>query len=246
MNTEFIREGELKQLSSYPEWLQKVVNDTAVYKQRVIEHEVFVQMKEAKLNRETTRNFMIGVWPTIEQFPQYMALNLLKARYGRSRGENMARQYLIQNIRVEQKHADHWMEWAQGCDITLQELVHGQVPLGTHALSHWCYHTAERDPLAVAIAATNYAIEGATGEWACFVCENDTYEKSFNVEIRKPAMRWLKVHAHYDDTHPWEALTIVATLLGNNPPNALVVDVYNAIRKSYEYMALTLDSCLVD
>ena len=28
-----------------------------------------------------------------------------------------------------------------------------------------------------------------------------------------PAMRWLRVHAEYDDTHPWEALEIVATLL---------------------------------
>jgi hypothetical protein len=39
-------------------------------------------------------------------------------------------------------------------------------------------------------------------------------------ELRGPAMRWLRVHAEYDDTHPWEALEIVATLLGHAPPRA--------------------------
>ena len=49
---------------------------------------------------------------------------------------------------------------------------------------------------------------GATGEWACLVCSQPTYAQSLPEGIRAPAMRWLKVHAEYDDTHPWEALDI--------------------------------------
>jgi len=54
-------------------------------------------------------------------------------------------------------------------------------------------------------------------------------------------MRWLHVHAHYDDDHPWMALEIIATLLGTNPSPVSITRVRNAIRKSYDYLRMTLD-----
>jgi len=245
MNDKFVRVGPLKDLSSYPQWAQDLVRDCAESKQRVVRHELFYMMRDNRLSKELTRNFLVAVWPVIEQFPQYMSLNLLKVHYGRNRGQDLARRYLIRNIRVEQNHADYWMEWAAACDISLEELLYGSVPLATHALSHWCWHTCERDDLAASMAATNYAIEGATGEWATLVCSSDAYENSFPPEVRKNAMRWLKVHAHYDDAHPWEALDIVCTIMGQNPPAANVKFIGDSIRKSYEYMRMTLDYCLL-
>ncbi|HEY8973820.1 MAG TPA: hypothetical protein VIN75_06355, partial [Burkholderiaceae bacterium] len=93
--------------------------------------------------------------------------------------------------------------------------------------------------------ATNYAVEGATGEWSCVVCSQDTYARSLPDEIRSPAMRWLKVHAEYDDTHPWEALDIIATLLGHAPSAHEIAQVRQAIRTSYRYMELSLDSAMM-
>lgn len=245
MNPEFHREGDLKDLTSYPFWLQDVVADTVAEKERVVRHRVFTLMQAGQLPEDVARRFLIGVWPTIVQFPQYMASNLRKTQFGRSAGDDLARQYLIHNIRVEQKHADHWMEWAKASGVSLADLLSGSgAPAETHALAHWCWYTADHDPLAVAMAATNYAVEGATGEWACRVCERDDYENSFPEAVRKPGMRWLKVHAHYDDAHPWEALTVVATLLGHQPSLELVDQVRAAILKSYRYMRLTLDHCL--
>jgi pyrroloquinoline quinone (PQQ) biosynthesis protein C len=244
MNSDYFRAGPLKDIASYPVWLQDVVLETDVAKARVVDHDVFRLMRDAQLPREAMRRFLVGVWPTIELFPQFMAMNLTKLRYGRSRGEDMARKYLLQNLRVEQKHADHWVEWAKAHDVSLADLRRAEVPSAMHALAHWCWHACEKDPLPVAMAATNFAIEGATGEWCCAVCEVDAYEQSFPAEIRKTAMKWLKVHADYDDIHPWEALEIIATLLGNDPGDAAVDAVREAVQKSYEYMALTLDNCL--
>jgi pyrroloquinoline quinone (PQQ) biosynthesis protein C len=99
--------------------------------------------------------------------------------------------------------------------------------------------------LPVAVAATNYAVEGATGEWACLVCSEPTYAASLPEEIRAPAMRWLKVHAEYDDTHPWEALDIVATLLGHAPDPKQVAEVRQAIGTSYAYMEMALDHAML-
>ena len=132
MNTAFHREGELKDLASYPLWLQRVVADTYPDKMRVVNHEIFALMRDAKLPLAVMRRFIIGAWPTIERFPRFMSMNLRKARYGHSDGEDMARRYLMQNIRVEQKHAQYWVDWAQSAGVTVadlhtsEELAHAQ------------------------------------------------------------------------------------------------------------------------
>jgi pyrroloquinoline quinone (PQQ) biosynthesis protein C len=232
-------------LGSYPLWAQQLVHDCADTKRTVVDHELFHMLRQNKLPPQAMRNFLMGVWPVIEQFPQYMALNLLKVHYGRTLGQDMARKYLIRNIRVEQNHADHWIEWAAAHGVTKEDLLYGSVPLATHALSHWCWHTCERDGLAASMAATNYAIEGATGDWSTLICSSDIYENSFAPEVRRKAMRWLKAHASYDDVHPWEALDIVCTLMGQTPSPENVTFLGASIRKSYEYMRMTLDYCLV-
>ena len=148
------------------------------------------------------------MWPTIEQFPQFMAMNLKKVSFGDSAGEDLARRYLIHNIRVEQKHAEHWVEWARvGRPDARRPAATATTSRASQALAHWCWYVCDRASLAVAIAATNYAVEGATGEWSCVVCSQvRPTPQSLPEEIRGPAMRWLRVHAEYDDTHPWEAL----------------------------------------
>lgn len=244
MSNEFRRTGELKQLSSYPVWLQQVVQDTTPDKMRVVDHPLYALMRDARLPLPAMQRFLLGMWPTIEQFPNFMAINLKKVAYGESEGHNMARRYLMHNIRVEQKHADHWVEWARSADLTLEDLRSARDIDDMASLAHWSWYVCERASLPVAIAATNFAIEGATGECSCVVCSKDDYAKSLPESIRGPAMRWLRVHAEYDDTHPWEALDIVATLLGHAPDEATVDEVRRAIRSSYAYIEMAADSAL--
>ena len=241
----FRRTGELKDITSYPTWVQQVVRDTHRDKMRVVEHELFALMRDAKLPLAAMQRFLIGVWPTIEQFPRFMSMNLKKVGYGESAGEDMARRYLIHNIRVEQKHADHWLQWAASVDLTIDDLRHGAQIEGLSALAHWCWYVSDRSGLAVAIAATNYAVEGVTGEWSCLVCSKSTYAESLPAQIRGPATRWLRVHAEYDDEHPWEALDIVATLLGHAPSAREVQAVQSAIRSTYVYYAMGLDHAMM-
>lgn len=245
MSNEFRRTGDLKNIGSYPVWLQRVVHETTPYKKRVVEHELFALMRDAQLPLAAMQRFMIGVWPTIEQFPRFMAMNLKKMGYGDSVGEDMARRYLIQNIRVEQKHSEHWASWAASAGLGLSDLRAGADTQEMEALAHWCWYVCDQASLAVAMSATNFAVEGATGEWSCVVCSKTTYAESLPEKIRAPSMRWLKVHAEYDDTHPWEALDIVATLLGHAPGAAEVAAVQRAVKSSYRYMEMSLDSAMM-
>lgn len=240
----FTRTGPLTEAGSYPAWAQQLLKDCQASKQNVVQHELYRLMRDNQLDSSTMHPFLVGGWPVVEQFALYMAQNLTKTRFARHPGEDMARRWLMRNIRVELNHADYWVNWAAAHGISQEHLHAQQVPAELHALSHWCWQTCTSDPLIVAMAATNYAIEGVTGEWSAIVCSSEAYAAAFPEESRKRAMKWLKMHAQYDDAHPWEALEIICTLAGNNPPASLVVDLRKAICKSYDYMHLFLERCM--
>jgi pyrroloquinoline quinone (PQQ) biosynthesis protein C len=240
----FTRTGPLMEAASYPLWAQQLISDCAESKRRVVEHELYRRMRDNTLSPRTMRQYLIGGWPVVEQFALYMAQNLTKTRFARHQGEDMARRWLMRNIRVELNHADYWVHWANAHGVSLEDLQAQKVSPQLHALSHWCWQSCSTDPLMIAMAATNYAIEGATGEWAAIVCSQDTYANAFPEEGRKRAMKWLKMHAQYDDAHPWEALEIVCTLAGLNPSRIIQADIRKAVCKSYDYMFLFLEHCM--
>ena len=240
----FSRTGPLMEASSYPAWAQQLIKDCSGAKARVVDHELYQRMRDGRLSQKVMRQYLIGGWPVVEQFAIYMANNLAKTRFARHPGEDMARRWLMRNIRVELNHADYWINWSAAHGVTLDDLKAQQVSPELHALSHWCWHTSSSDSLVVGMAATNYAIEGATGEWAAVVCSTDEYAQGFPEEGRKRAMKWLKMHAQYDDAHPWEALEIMCTLAGNDPSEQLQVELRQAICKSYDYMYLFLEHCM--
>ena len=177
--------------------------------------------------------------------PRYMGRNLAKLEFGKP-GHDLARTFLTRNVRAEQRHAHYWVDWAEASGITRADLLGASEATASAALSHWCWYVCDREPLAVAMAATNYAIEGVTGEWTHLACSSDRYADSLFEEKRKSGMRWLRAHARYDDAHPWEALEIVATILGANPDPMDIRAVRAAIERSYDYMLCTFEDCMAD
>ena len=70
------------------------------------------------------------------------------------------------------------------------------------------------------------------------------YRESFDTSIRASSLRWLHLHAAYDDTHPWEALEIVCTLMGMDPSADDVAHLAECIKRSYTSMILLGDRCI--
>ncbi|MEI7037946.1 TenA family transcriptional regulator [Fulvimonas yonginensis] len=241
MNRRFERTGPLTELASYPQWAQGMVDACEATRQSVIRHELWDLMREVRLGREGTRNFMVGIWPVIERFPAYMARNLLKTQYGRSPGDDMARRWLVRNIRVEQNHAEYWLNWAEGAGVAREEVLHGERPAGSQDLAEWCEDVSRNDTLAAGIIATNYAVEGATGEWSQLLYGSEDYARSLPAGRRAQTLRWLQLHAAYDDTHPWEALEIVCTLKGMAPAADEVDHLTECVKRSYIGMRILAD-----
>lgn len=244
MKKSFERTGPLTEMASYPQWAQDMVADCEPTRKRVLAHPIWTLMMKLKLNEEATRNFMLGLWPFIERFPSFMALNLLKTKYGRSRGDDMARRWLVRNIRVEQNHAEYWINWAEGAGVARDTILHSPIPHGTDGLARWCEDISSRGTLAAGMIATNYAIEGVTGDWSQMVYDSRAYRESFEHSSRASSLRWLHLHAAYDDTHPWEALDIVCTLMGHEPEADDVAHLGECIKRSYMSMILLGDRCL--
>lgn len=245
MKAQFERTGSLSELASYPQWAQDMIAACEPARRSVRDHEMWDLMSEGRIDHQTMRNFMVGTWSLIERFPSFMAQNLLKTQYGRSPGDNLARRWLVRNIRVEQNHAEYWLDWADGSGVAREEVLSARPPRGTQTAADWCHEVCGRDTLAAGIAATNYAIEGVTGEWSQKVYDSVAYAQSLPETGRKATLRWLQLHAAYDDTHPWEALEIVCTLMGTQPAPEQVEHVRECIVRSYTSLHYGLERCMV-
>ncbi|HEX5960548.1 MAG TPA: iron-containing redox enzyme family protein [Rhodanobacteraceae bacterium] len=244
MSVRFERSGPLTEISSYPRWAQDMSGDCEDAKQGVVDCELVRKFCASTVEPEEAGNFLVGLWPVIEGFPGYMARSLMKTRYGRSDGDNLARRWLVRNIRVEQNHAEYWLNWAEGHGVPREKVLDGPVPADSQVLADWCLDVSSHDTLAAGLAATNYAVEGATGEWARRIYESAQYREGFPAATRKASLRWLQLHAAYDDEHPWEALEIVCTLLGTSPAVHEVEHISECVRRTYTCMRLFADRCL--
>src|SRR6187402_3262824 len=195
MNARFELTGSQTDIASYPLWAQDMVSPCEDTRAKIVGHEMWSAMIAATLDPETTRNFMIGVWPVIERFPGYMSHSLLKTRYGRSPGDDLARRWLVRNIRVEQNHAEYWLNWAESAGVSREDVLTAEPPKGSQALANWCEEVSRDDSLAASIAATNYAVEGATGDWSQIIYDSQAYAESLPITGRKAGLRWLQLHA---------------------------------------------------
>lgn len=245
MNSRFELAGPVDQLNSYPAWTQDMVGACEEARRQVVDHEIVARMRGAALDQQSTSRFMHGLWPIIERFPSYMALSLLKTRYGRSPGDNLARRWLVRNIRVEQNHAEYFLDWAESTGVVRDEIQHEVVTRDASTLASWCEEACAHDTLAAGMAATNYAIEGATGEWSQQIYDSQMYRESIPAGVRAEGLRWLKLHAAYDDRHPWEALEIICTLVGTAPTAGEVAHLTACIKRSYVGMCILADRSLL-
>ena len=145
------------------------------------------QFSDATIPEEKHHALLIGFWPLIERFPQFLALNLLKCTYGEDTRLNKARGWLIKNLRVEQQHAEWYRDWAQCAGISPRNLYQGHRPAAATAITDWCWHVCESGGLAEGMAATNFAIEGVTGDWCELVWKSANYRGLFpESEQKKP------------------------------------------------------------
>lgn len=228
--------------SPHPEWAQKFWDDLIPLKDRIAQHPLFKEMAAGELSLPRFRHALLNFYPLVGNFPHYMGLTLAKAYQTNVPGVLDARDWLINNIKIEQRHLYWYRDWAMGFGIEADALDTVLPPAAMDAINHYLWHVNQRGSLAEGIAATNLAIEWATGDWTMSVVSGmKAYADRGEAELSRRTMAWLRAHAHYDDAHPYEAMELVKRLCGDNP--VLQQRSFAAAQRGMEYYLLALDAC---
>jgi pyrroloquinoline quinone (PQQ) biosynthesis protein C len=240
-----LRQGRVKEMfkiTPHPEWVKEFLDFIKPYEDKIIESKLFKGIRSGTLSINQFQGALINFYPLIESFPQYMALNLAKVPAGNSEWNRNTRCWLITNINVERLHTDWWKQFAVGFQVPseiLDEAIHP--PPEMDAINNYLWRICTHGSLVEGISASNFAVEGPTGEWTKKV--KGAFEKYRNVEgveINEKTLEWVDVHASYDDRHPDEALEIIKAFAKTKEEQ---MKVKFAAKRSLEYYALALDSC---
>lgn len=229
-------------ISTHSGWSQAFLDKLTPAKNRVGNHPFFVEWAAGRLSVDHIRYALLNFYPLVAHFPSYMAVNLAKATAFYQPGVTDTRTWLIQNVKVEERHLFWYRDWAVGFGLTVDELDRVTPPPAMNAVNHFLWSTNYRASLAEGIAATNLAIEWATGEWTIQVykgIKSSTNDPSITITPR--TMAWLRAHAHYDDAHPYEAMELIKRLCDHDPDAQQKA--LHAAEQGLVYYELALDAC---
>lgn len=229
------------QLTPHSEWAQKFWDGLIPYKNKIVEHIYFQELQNGSLSIERARRGLIDFYPLVENFPKYMALNVAKTQSGMKPGHAEAKFWLMQNMKVEQKHADWWCDWAECIRLTRDDLYRAQPSPLMDAINHFLWNVNTRGSLTEGIAATNLAVEWATGEWTVRILSGvKSYAERGLADISSRTMSWLNAHATYDDKHPYEAMEVIKLTAVTEEEQK---SAFELAKRAMEYYLLALDDC---
>jgi len=162
-----------------------------------------------RLSVQQMQGWILQLYPFIYDFPKFLAEGLIKVE------DDFARTFLIENIRIEKAHAEHWLWMGEGFGLDRQEMLNlaeGERPLlrDVQSLTDWVWRVNTKGSLAEAVAATSFAIEGVAGALARKISTGfEAYGNRPGVNMNPKTYKWIREHSHYDDEHPQFALEIV-------------------------------------
>ena len=201
--------GSMLEISPNPVWVDALHGYIKPYWDELLEGDWAEGVANTRLTIPEMQGWILQLYPFIHTFPKFLAEALTKVEDDYSRG------FLIDNIRVEKAHAEHWIWMGEGFGVSRAEmldLAEGNKPIlrDVQSLTDWLWYINTKGSLAEAVGATSFAIEGIAGDIARKVTEGfEAYRDTPGVDMKPKTYKWFREHAHYDDEHPVIALEIV-------------------------------------
>jgi pyrroloquinoline quinone (PQQ) biosynthesis protein C len=224
-----------RKFTPHPTWILELRHHIEPTWNAILNCRLIREASTGTLSLAQMRAWLLQLYPFIETFPKWIALNIPKTQDAMSRG------YLIDNVRVEKRHAEQWVHMAEGFGIKRHELYTVKPLAEVDALTHWLWSINTQGTLAEAVAATNYAIEGVTKEIAVTTVKGFPYYEGVDgIHLDRKAYWWMEAHAKYDDVHPQQALEIIKLYTTTKELQDKVTFVTH---RSLEYMLLAFETC---
>ncbi|MEO8164398.1 MAG: iron-containing redox enzyme family protein [Betaproteobacteria bacterium] len=194
---------------SVPQWVESLNGYLKPYQDELLQGEWCEGVANTRLTIAEMRGWILQTYPFIHAFPKFLAEGLIKVE------DDYSRSFLIDNIRVEKAHAEHWIWMGLGFGLTREEMLvvaEGSQPVlrDVQSLTDWLWYINTKGSMAEAVAATSFAIEGLAGDIARKVVNGfEAYRGVPGVQMGPKTYKWFREHAHYDDDHPKIAMEIV-------------------------------------
>lgn len=224
------------------DWLLSLRERLQPFVRSIVDSRLFREMAEGTLSMKRFRGALLYFYPLVENFPKYMGVTLTKVPEGDSPRNNLAREWLLENMNVERRHAHWYRQWAVSFGVSGRTLNRPVVPPPEmDAINNYLWRVTSHGSLAEALAAVNFGVEGPTGIWSKEVERNArAYAGKPGVSFGKETLFWLKAHAAYDDRHPEEALELIKLFAMTKAERRKVM---SAAKRSMEYYALAAEAC---
>ena len=201
--------GLMYELSPHPQWIKSLQEYVRPYWEELLQGEWGNAVASGRLTISEMQGWILQLYPFIHAFPKFLAEALIKVE------DEYARSFLIDNIRVEKAHAEHWIWMGQGFGLRQEEMLEladGSRPVlrDVQSLTDWLWYVNTKGTLAEAVAATSFAVEGVTGDLSRITIAGfESYRGTPGVDMNPKTYKWMREHARYDDEHPKIALEIV-------------------------------------
>ena len=227
----------IRKLSAHPRWVASLYEFVSPYWDDVVNGPWAEAISSAKLSVEQMQGWILQLYPFIYDFPKFLAEGLIKVE------DDFSRTFLIENIRIEKAHAEHWIWMGEGFGLTrqqMQDVAEGKMPVlrDVQSLTDWMWRVNTKGTLAEAVGATSFAIEGVAGALARKVSNGfESYGDRPGVDMNPKTYKWVREHSHYDDEHPKFALEIVKQYAITERMQRQVM---NAAKRSLELLNLAL------
>lgn len=199
----------VRKISSHPLWVASLYEFVSPHWDNLVNGPWANGVASGSFSVEQMQGWILQIYPFIYDFPKFLAEGLIKVE------DDFSRTFLIENIRIEKAHAEHWLWMGEGFGLNKQEmldLAEGGKPVlrDVQSLTDWVWRVNTKGSLAEAVAATSFAIEGVAGALARKIGTGfESYRDRPGVDMNPKTYKWIREHAHYDDEHPKFALEIV-------------------------------------
>jgi len=187
------------EITPHPSWVADLDATLEPSRQAILDTPVIVDASENQLIDGQIQNFLVGFYPIIRDFPQWLQTLL-------DRSPAMGREFFTDNIRVERRHDAMWRAMGDGFNVHKKRFREPE-PMIPEVTKFHAYLTdmCRNAEFGQAVSATNYAVEGVAQK----ISEKALRGLAKNEKIGPRGRWWLEEHAKYDDEHPIHALEII-------------------------------------
>jgi pyrroloquinoline quinone (PQQ) biosynthesis protein C len=232
-----MKSSAIRNMSSHPRWVASLYDFVAPHWDNLVNGPWAEAVSSASLSVEQMQGWILQLYPFIYDFPKFLAEGLIKVE------DDFSRTFLIENIRIEKAHAEHWTWMGEGFGLTrqqMQDIAEGEGPIlrDVQSLTDWVWRINTTGSLAEAVGATSFAIEGVAGALARKISVGfESYRDRPGVDMNPRTYKWIREHSHYDDEHPKFALEVVKKYAITDRMQRQVM---NAAKRSLELLNLAL------